>query len=457
MKQRKSNSERGQALILIVFAIIGLVGLTALTVDGGLAYSDRRRAQNAADTAAFAAGRSFIKADIVDWKGSGLDIAALNGYTDTDATATSSSSRANVEIYQCTDADATCGEYADEAIENPDEYIQVLITSTINTYFGRVIGVNQLTNKVNSVVHARPGQPDPLSYGDALSSFMPGCTGWPKDPLKMNGGSEVHITGSGVFVNSNCTDPISDGVNYIFDSPGGICVVGALTNPNDYETTPNKPQGSCGTQKPLPPPIDPTCDFIDNDTQDPAEMGSINGSGLMWTATPGYFNGDFPPPSVAGRLFLDKGLYCIEGGDFKSNSGMVITSDWNDNGVFEYISEGVLIRVETRGISLNGGSTLDLHAISDPSVPLAWQNLLFYLPPGNTSTVKINGNSTSVLTGTILATSSHVELAGSAGMEVNSQVLGYSLEFVGGAAMDLNYDQSQNMIFMSPPAIELAQ
>mgnify|MGYP001351484900 CR=1 FL=1 len=45
------RSERGQAIVLIVFAIVGLIGITALAVDGGLYYATRRQVQNAADAA----------------------------------------------------------------------------------------------------------------------------------------------------------------------------------------------------------------------------------------------------------------------------------------------------------------------------------------------------------------------------------------------------------------------
>jgi Flp pilus assembly protein TadG len=55
------KTERGQALILITFALIGLIALTGLTVDGGMAYSDRRSAQNAADSAAFAAALAYSR------------------------------------------------------------------------------------------------------------------------------------------------------------------------------------------------------------------------------------------------------------------------------------------------------------------------------------------------------------------------------------------------------------
>ena len=53
---RSSNlSERGQALIVIALAAVVLFGFVALAIDGSAKYSDRRNAQNAADTAALAA------------------------------------------------------------------------------------------------------------------------------------------------------------------------------------------------------------------------------------------------------------------------------------------------------------------------------------------------------------------------------------------------------------------
>src|SRR5512146_1487906 len=53
--------DRGQVLIIFVFAIIGLIGITGLAIDGGNIYSDRRHAQNAADTAALAGSVVKIK------------------------------------------------------------------------------------------------------------------------------------------------------------------------------------------------------------------------------------------------------------------------------------------------------------------------------------------------------------------------------------------------------------
>lgn len=50
----KRNLERGQAIVLLAVTIVVLLGFTALAIDGGMVYADRRRAQNGADAAALA-------------------------------------------------------------------------------------------------------------------------------------------------------------------------------------------------------------------------------------------------------------------------------------------------------------------------------------------------------------------------------------------------------------------
>ena len=54
-------SERGQVLVFIALAIIGLVGITGLAIDGSSVLADRRHAQNAADTAALAGALTYIQ------------------------------------------------------------------------------------------------------------------------------------------------------------------------------------------------------------------------------------------------------------------------------------------------------------------------------------------------------------------------------------------------------------
>lgn len=454
MKRQTKISERGQAIILIVASIVGLIGMTALTVDGGLAYSDHRHAQNAADTAALAAARANIHDE--DWKSSALDLASLNGYTDTDDTAGSSSTAVNVEVYSCFEAESTCGIYAGDA-----EYIQVRITSTIKTFFGNVIGVSQVTNRVNSITHSRPGAPDPTHFGNAMEALMAGCKGddgWNQYPYWITGTGNTTVTGSEVKVNSACeSGALVQGGGGEMSAAGGICVVGVsdLQNPGNVSPAPDDHCGDPSPARPWPTAI--TCDTNENLVKDASEMGHITElAGLVYESTPGYYIGDFPT-GASGWLLMKEGVYCIEGGDFNVNSTLSVKSDVNLNDQHDYQSEGVLIYLTTGGVKLNGSSELRLHAISDPSQPLAIQNLLFFLPPGNTSTVEITGNTNSEFTGSIWAPSSHISLEGTGDTTVNSQVIGYSIKVTGGGGLNVNFDQDQNAVSMSPASIELSK
>lgn len=57
------KSEKGQALILIALAAIGLFAFAALAIDGSRAYSDKRHAQNTADTSVLAAALASIRCE----------------------------------------------------------------------------------------------------------------------------------------------------------------------------------------------------------------------------------------------------------------------------------------------------------------------------------------------------------------------------------------------------------
>ena len=54
MNSRIKNLEKGQSLVLIAITMVGLIAMTALVIDGGQAYTNRRMAQAAADAGALA-------------------------------------------------------------------------------------------------------------------------------------------------------------------------------------------------------------------------------------------------------------------------------------------------------------------------------------------------------------------------------------------------------------------
>ena len=53
------QSQRGQALILVAFALIGVLAFVGLAIDGGTLFLHRRRVQNASDSGAMAGTRAL--------------------------------------------------------------------------------------------------------------------------------------------------------------------------------------------------------------------------------------------------------------------------------------------------------------------------------------------------------------------------------------------------------------
>jgi hypothetical protein len=457
----KPKHERGQALILIVFAIVGLIAMVGLTVDGGMAFSNRRHAQNAADTAAFAAARAKVRNEL-PWQSAGLFIAGENGFVDLFADNSASEDQINVEVYGCEEIPALddCGEYAN----NPN-YILVRITSVVQTLFARIVGVEFVTNRVISIAQAKPGTVDPTMFGNAMVSLMCGCKGehnWPNDPFTISGSSTSIVGGSGVFVNSDCNGAFNQNGSASMDAEYGVCTVGPAPNYAPGSVSP-APQGNCGVPMPCPPPIvfpNPTCDLDGNGQIDANERGKIieiSSNPKVYSATPGYFKGDFPSVSPSGKLLMQKGVYCI-GNDFKLNSNWEITSDVNGNGQHDQFTEGVLIMTEKGGITLNGSSKLDLHAITDPNAPEDLQNILFFIPSGNKNPLNMNGSSGSVFTGSIWAPTSHCSLEGTnTSYDVNSQLMCFTISLSGNANIDITYNENENHIITVPPSIELSK
>src|SRR5262245_23605082 len=124
------SNERGQALILIAFAAVGLFAFAALAIDGSMLFSDRRHAQNAADSAALAGALAHARGNnITD---AATNRATTNGYTDDGV----------LKDVTVTIVDAPSGVCPANTVGKD---ITVTIVSTLNTTFARVIGRNQLT------------------------------------------------------------------------------------------------------------------------------------------------------------------------------------------------------------------------------------------------------------------------------------------------------------------------
>jgi len=431
--KRNKRSERGQALILIVFAIIGLIGMTALAVDGGNVYAERRRAQNAADGSALASALAYVRNN--DLYTAGLNLAATNNYNDTDPGANSSSSVVNIQInHPPLDLLDTNSTY----VGNSD-YIQVIITAEVRTYFGRIVGINTVTNTVMAVAHAKPAVFSPIGFGNAIVSLSPDDC----QAVTYQGNADGLLTGGGIFVNSNCD---ANGNQKAFFSQSSsstlttpcISVVGgiALNDPSKIHydpPNPNCPESGASSLTGITYP-NPIC------TSNGTNTAVAGGRSL----TAGTFSGEFPP--VQGNpnqtITLNSGIYCVD--EFKTNAQTTV------------VGQNVVIVVKGSGnsVTINGGAGINLTGPTEGP----YAGLVMFVPEAYSCNFQVNGDATVNITGEILAPSCNVTLNGSGStFALNSQVVGNQVHIEGNAGVSIHYQDNQNYDAPIPPQIELVQ
>lgn len=435
MKPNFFPTERGQALIIIALAAIGLFGMVGLAIDVSAKFSDRRHAQNAADTAALAAALGLVNDDDY-WYLEALDRASDNGYTDDHV-------ESDVWTFRCDDAVADrdgapldCGPY-----EGDDNYVAVVIRSYVDTTFTRVIGINEMENTVSTVTYwNRRG---PVYDGNLIVALNPdACSGSGANgnvALGTSGGSSseavITLTGGGAFVNSGgsgcgmeimgCpTITIDDGElgstgdgNINMDVGSQTCqdkltLPGPTYDQEAYEFPPDMPDvpDICSTSQPSAP--------VDNNT-----------------LRPGYYT-SFPPKNgsykhMSDNITLQAGIYCLDT-DLALTNGQSITG----SNVLIYLKDGSEFSIQGGTLTLSGREEGDyegyvLIGASDFS--------------GQVPNCDINGNATVTFTGTIFTPYCDIALDGGAHTtSLSAQIIAYTVKITGSQAVNLTYDADDN-------------
>jgi hypothetical protein len=87
-----------------------------------------------------------------------------------------------------------------------------------------------------------------------------------------------------------------------------------------------------------------------------------------------------------------------------------------------------------------------------------YENVLIYLPYGNSSALTINGNSGNELTGSIIAVSSPITISGNSGTTgLHSQIVGYTVALQGNSNTTINYVPGEQYAQPDPSAVSLTK
>ena len=407
---KKYHFQHGQALIVIALALVGIVAMAGLVVDGGRAFLDRRSAQNAADAAALASAYARIKSeDIVT---AAMEAAAQNGYNNDGVSNI-------VELYTPPKNGSHTGDI---------EYVQIIITSHLNTYFARVIGRNQITNIAEATARTKSAEVKELLNGQAVISLAPGSNCINQLSFWVHGEATLDVSGGGVFVNSNNQSCalIQQGSGSIRLEEGySINVVGNASIQKTRLLTPEVTVGASPIS--YPPPF-----FMPKVGCN--KEAEINPDGISMSS--GSWGDEFPPPGVT---HLDGGVYCLD-------EGMHVTGSLEGHNVTFKVTDGE--------VRFSSGADIMLDA------PNAGNNkgLLIYLPMNNKNRVVLNGGEGSSIQGTILAPASPILIKGmDSKTGFHSQIIGYTIEADGNSNVVIVYNKEQNFESLSMPEIQLSE
>jgi len=487
------TKERGQALIIIAFAMIGLMAIVGLAVDGAAKFSDRRHAQNAADTAAMAAALakvdtiaaaqsnpsittspdtcpppSGLMSDASDVCAAlmltGLDRAVSNGYDNF--------TNNTVEIY----SPPISGHYI-----NNKEYVQVIITSNINTTFMKVLGITQTTNIVQAVAFAKPGFN--LAEGAMIISYDPdpNCSvgGTGGYSVQVTGDATVNLDGGGVFLNSDevCGFKIPNCADLNIINGGGINTVGT-NNINTASCIFDPPLGKNYNQDPVVipdevywPPVPKECSMSGYPA--PTKLGEITVPGNPlpveeWLIYPGYYE-TFPQAALVAKkshIYMASGVYCIDPGGPSWNGDLSWSpvdaallngstesnpSKSNYNKYHTYNPSGVTLYIKgPGGYTINTKSPTYLDASSNPLGPNGdYQGYLIILEgtPTDHPNCVINGGADIDINGLLFSPYCNYTINGKAGetAAINAQLIGWDLTINGSNSINFNYDPSNQV------------
>jgi hypothetical protein len=424
---KHNREESGQILVMIAVGLVALLGLTAIAVDGGMIFADRRFDQNAADAAAYAGGGAAAMA----MENSQITYRTFNCSAAAGSSTATKMNFAKAEAVKAAQARAkannftidanldnqhgvtvTCGTETKAGGVYMDKYFDVrtMISSDVKTAFAHLFYKGPVRNTVESVVRVRPR--NDMAFGFAIASLSNDC----KKGIDFDGNSNVIVHLTGIFSNSCLTT--NGGIN--------VKVTPAEAGVNYYD---QKKINGNGLIDPAPSKVDAQIPRMEIPTPDCNHAslisgGKWNGGGTM---QPGRY--ESVKVNAGNVVVMSPGLYCLDG-DFDALGGTLI-------------GNGVTIYQRSGSFSVAGNVTVQLAAPTAPADP-ALRGLLFYAAEGNTKAHKMSGGGASWYIGTLYAPDGEISLGGN--NQINptytTQVIADYVKVHGTADMEIYFNDT---------------
>jgi len=476
------KNEKGQALVIFAVALVGLLAFISLAVDAGKLYVERRNAQSAADSAAFAAAVSKIKNEDSAASQAALlttittaanQVAQTDGFANSTVTVNYPPKRLGRDNTTYPTCSLTPPNYGGDPTKpddcNPD-YVQVIIKSQVKTSFLQLFGRNMIENTSESVVLA-------TGHGSFLGKDLIWSTNTTKcDSSNVYGNAQIHLIDGSWYTRSSATEKpnncdafgVNGSPNYILVDNGSLDVVGHMDSSLNSNAS-----ATYVDVKNYPIVPMPDCNYYYS------SKSTVSGN----TINPGWYDGI--SISSSSTITFNPGLYCFTDDVKITGSSLVQVGTATDplnssnHGVLFVFWNSNTNKGPVFDLAGNGSNSVDKVTLTAPNSPyclkkvgttassadcakigktgIDYAGMLFYANPANydpsvnmtkNNTFWFNGNGATNLDGAIYAPTTNCNINGnSAGTAVHTQMLCNTANFGGGSNITLQLDTANEFKF----------
>jgi Flp pilus assembly protein TadG len=407
----RKMSRRGAIAVLVACSLTLLLACAAISLDGGGLLEQRRKAQAAVDAAAMAAAEdlflNYPQNNGLDPDGTAADramsIAAANSFND-DGTSSVVSVRISPETY-------LGGPNAGQPL--PNGFVEVTVQHNQTRHFSAVIGSGTIPVTARAVAR---GKWEPALVGiHVLDLHEPSA-------LRATGnGTGVVTGGAAVIVNSDADSAAVTTGGAMLVAPA-FSVVGGTSGGGFVGTVSTGMQPQPDPLRHVPQP-NPGGYVI----QSSSPVHYSNGNR---TVQPGVYQGGITITGKADLTMLP-GIYYMEGGGF-SMSGQGNLTALN-----------VMIYNAPQGpsdkISITGSGAV---AMTPPASGI-YKGLTLFQERSATQDLKIAGNGSFSMTGTLYAANALMNVTGNGATQIGSQYVSRFLDINGNGNLLIDYDPDQ--------------
>jgi hypothetical protein len=421
----QSNSQRnGTVVVAVAVCLVAILGVIALSLDGGLLLDKRRQSQAAADAAALAAASELFRTYFTngaldngplpgktgpaagDIRKFAKEIAKVNGFEDGENGVT-------VEVYIPPISGPFTGQRG---------HVEVKISCVQQRYFSTIFGpTEEIPIGARAVARGKR-----TTINNGIIVLDPDD----KDSLGLGGNPVITVKGTAaVIVNSNHAEAMIANGNAIITSESGFDITGVpgWSNIGGAVITGTINSGVPPTPDPLRsiPQPDPSA-MITRSTK-----ALKHSSANTITLRPGVYEGGIAI-SGKGNVFMEPGIYYMRGGFSFSGQGSV-----TGHGVMIYNDP----QSNSDAIDLSGQGAITI----SPPTEGPYQGIsLFQRRDGSDQpTVSVSGNGTAPLsiTGTFYAASAELKVTGNGTQDtIGSQYISNTLKLGGNGSFNVDWN-----------------